>query len=394
MRCNRRGSLRPEEQLIALSTATAARRQSTRPRSERLAQSVDWAQLTDLLRKRRLLTLLGPRIGQLAPAGIDAEFEVALQDALAAGRRHGAFLQLVGERVTGVLRAAGIRCTPLKGPALSQSLYGDPGRRPSGDLDVLVAREELYDAVQAVRGLGYASPRDHIEADGLPRLHLTMLHEQERLPPVELHWRIHWYERSHAGERLLPPEDVVDGDWRPRAIDELVALLLFYARDGFINLRHATDLGAWWDAFGEAVPRGALGETIAAYPALRPALLAAMTVAERTVGLPAQKLLAEQDTALGVRARIAVRLATPNPHASVPQLYADMSLIDGLLAPAGGFADFVQRQLLPPREVLREHAAEGGRKASTPLGHGARMLVRYGLAMTQLLPAAQCSRAR
>lgn len=377
-----------------LAAATAARRHETQRECERLAGRADWSALADLLKRRRLLTLLGPRLEPLAPAGGRAEFSAALQAALTAARHHGAFLQLVGERVGGALREAGIRSTPLKGPTLSQLLYGDPGRRPSGDLDLLVPHERLHDAVRVVRGLGYGAPHDHLEADGLPRLHLTLIHEQDRLPPVELHWRIHWYERRYAGERLLAPPGSDGSGWQPRAIDQLAALLLFYARDGFINLRHATDLGAWWEAFGETVPRGALAETAAAYPALEPVLVAAATVAQRAVGLPAAQLLDERDGRLGLRARVAVRLAAPNPHASVPQLYADMSLIDGLLAPAGGLAAFVRRQLLPPRAVLREHAAEGGRRASTPLGHGLRMLVRYGLAMAQLLPSAQRLRAR
>jgi hypothetical protein len=94
---------------------------------------------------------------------------------------------------------------------------------------------------------------------GLPLLHFVLVHERGELPPVELHWRVHWYERSFARERLLPPAVDPPGDWRPAPADELAALLLFYARDGFIDLRLASDLGAWWDVHGAELSRELLG---------------------------------------------------------------------------------------------------------------------------------------
>jgi hypothetical protein len=381
-----RRALPVEDQLILLAVGTAERRRSTRERAERLALVVDWPLLVGLLRRRRLLTLLGPRLESLAPDAVGEQFASEVRGALEAGARHGGFLQLAAERVTGALSDAGIRCAMLKGPALSQMLYGDPGRRPSGDIDVLVAREQLHDAVRVARELGYVAPADHVDGRGLPRLHFTMTHPRGQLPPVELHWRIHWYEERYAGERLLAPGTRPAPDWRAAPIDLLAALLLFYARDGFINLRHATDLGACWDAVGDALPAAALSPTIAGYPALAPALQAAAAVAERDVGLPLERLLAQR-RGLGARARLAIRLAAPNPHASLTQLYADMSLIDGLLTPPGGLAAFLRRQVIPPREVLREQSSKEQQRANTRVGHGARVLARYGLSMARLLPA-------
>ena len=73
---------------------------------------------------------------------------------------------------------------------------------------------------------------------------------------------------------------------------ELAALLLFYARDGFLGLRLATDLSAWWDTFGREVPAGALEELIDAYPAFGRVLPVAGTGAERLGGAPGSKALA------------------------------------------------------------------------------------------------------
>ena len=188
-----------------------------------------------------------------------------------------------------------------------------------------------------------------------------------------------------CGERLLPPEVDPRDDWRPAPADELAALLLFYARDGFLDLRLASDLSAWWDLYGADLPPGALGELLHAYPALARVVAVAAAAAEQTVGLPASHVIDSMHE-LGLCERMAVRLANPNPRSSRSQLYADIGLIDGLLMPAGGFGAFVRRQLLPPSEVLDQQARHAARqRARSPLGRGTGVLARYGLTMTRML---------
>jgi Uncharacterised nucleotidyltransferase len=378
-------SSRAERQLILLSAGTAARRRTMHERAGRLIGEVDWSCLAETLRVRRLLTVLGPRVLELADGRADDDFTSAVLQAIDAGRRHSAFLQLVSLRISAMLAEAGIRSAALKGPLLGEAIYGDLGRRLSSDIDLLVSPEQLPAAVEVVRELGYCAPTDYVQGDGLPQLHFTLVHERGELPLVELHWRVHWYERSFARERLLPPAVDPSGQWRPAPAYELAALLLFYARDGFVGLRLASDLGAWWDAYGAGLPPGALGESLRAYPALARVIPVAARAAKRTVGLPAARVLGDIHK-LGPRERIAVRLANPNPHSSQSQLYADTGLIDGLLAPPGGFGAFVRRQVLPPREVLEQQARHRGRlRPRSHLGRGAGMLARYGLTMTRLV---------
>ena len=374
-----------ERQLILLSAGTAARRRVMHEQATRLAAEVDWSRLAETLRLRRLLTVLGPRILELAEERADEDFAAAVHQAIDAGRRHSAYLQLVSLRISTMLADAGIRSAALKGPLLGEALYGDPGRRLSSDIDLLVAPEQLRAAVEVVRELGYGAPTDHVEASGLPQLHFVLVHERGELPAVELHWRVHWYEQSFACARLLPSAVDPSGDWRPAPADELAALLLFYARDGFAGLRLATDLGAWWDVYGAALEPGALAEPLDAYPALARAIAAAAVAAERIVGLPAARILGDTPRP-GLRGRTAVRLANPNPRASRSQIYADIGLIDGLLMPRGGTGAFVRRNLLPPAEVLDQQARHGARRrARSPLGRGVGVLGRYGLTMTRLL---------
>jgi hypothetical protein len=378
-------SSQAERQLILLSAGTIARRQTMGGRAERLTAEMDWPRLADTLRLRKLLTTLGPRIIELAQGRASDDFTAAVEQATATARRHGAFLQLISLRAIAMLADAGVRSTALKGPLLGEAIYGDPGQRPSSDIDLLVSPEQLQTAVRVVRGLGYGAPTDHVYDGGLPLLHFVLVHERGELPPVELHWRVHWYEGSFARERLLPPAVDPLGAWRPSPADELAALLLFYARDGFVGLRLACDLGAWWDVYGAKLEPGALDEILSAYPALARVISVAVEVAERMVGVPAARIMGDMPR-MGLRERTAVRLANPNPRSSLSQLYADMGLIDGLLMPRGGFGAFVRRQVLPPPEVLDQHAQHAARRrARSSLGRGAGVLGRYGLTMTRLM---------
>ncbi len=346
---------------------------------------LEWLRLAQTLHARRLLPVLGPRILEMARGSASEDFAAAIAQTLEAGRRQSVLLQLITLRAMAMLADAGIRCAPLKGPLLGEAIYGDSGRRLSSDIDLLVAAEQLTRAVEVVRELGYGAPKDYLLKDGMPRLHFRLVDEQGKLPPVELHWRVHWYEGSFACERLLPPAVDRDGEWRPDPADELAALLLFYARDGFIDLRMASDLSAWWDIHGAEVPPGALAELVGVYPALARVIVAAAGVAERMVGLPAAQIVGRQ-LKLGPRGRVAVQLANPNPHSSQSQLYADMGLIDGLLAPPGGFGAFVRRQLLPPKEVLDQQAQHGARhRARSQFTRCVGVLARYGLAMAHLM---------
>jgi hypothetical protein len=283
-----------------------------------------------------------------------------------------------------MLAEAHIPSAPLKGPVLAQTIYDDLGRRLSSDIDLLVAPEHLQAAVGVVNGLGYAPLYEYLEEGGLPRLHFALVHERDELPPVELHWRIHWYERSFARERLLPATVDYTGVWRPAAVDELASLLLYYARDGFIDLRLATDLSGWWDARGADLPAGAFDELLGEYPSLARVLFVALVVADRVVGLPSTRISARLQ-AFGIRDRVALRMANPNPSSSSSQLYAEMGLIGGLLAPPGQFAACLRRELFPPRGVREVQARHSARpRPRPPLVRTTGILARYGVTMARL----------
>lgn len=373
----------PELALILLSAGTAERRERMGEPARALARMANWELLGTTLAARGLTPMLGERLQELCPEQARERFAAEVARSVTGTRRRGALLGLVCERLRQSLTAAGIRSLALKGTFLAESVYGDPGLRSAGDIDLLVGPGDLPRALAITRRAGYGAPRDHLAGDGLPLLHYTLTDGSGRLPALDLHWRVHWYERRFSADMLDRAREDDRFGLRAGALDELVSLLLFYARDGFLGLRLACDLARWWDRLGATLSEGVLGEVIGRYPGLGRALSAAAVAAERIVGVPGAWLLGRGRRA-GMRTRLATRLANPGGRGNPAQRSADVGLVDWLLVPRGGQREFIRRQLLPPRMVLEERSRVRAERRVTALGHGARVLSRYGLTMARL----------
>ena len=240
------------EQLIASLVRTAQRRRLDRDRQIELAGLVDWRELAAELKRQRLLALVGTRLEQLAPAVVPERFSLCVQRELAAGRRRALLETVSAERAEQALAAAGIACVRLKGATMSQRIHGDASLRPGSDVDLLVRPADVNSALPLLTARGWRFPTDVPWVGGLPELHYRLDPADSNLLPLELHWRIHWYEEALT--ETLVEDSVSTADGRVLRDDHLaVALLLFYARDGFVGLRYAADIAGWFDAFGSAL---------------------------------------------------------------------------------------------------------------------------------------------
>lgn len=335
----------PHEELVLLLAGTRARRQGAAGRASELLDGLDWGALLELLAVQGLTPLLGGRVLELAGARAPVSFVDAVGAETAAAARAGALLELATLRVASALEAEGIPNVPLKGPLLARALHGDPAMRVSRDIDVLVARADLWPAAHALDPLGW---RAH-QGDDDPVLHLVLGHEAG-LPEVELHWRVHWYEEQFAARALARARARPDGVRRLDARDELASLLLYHARDGLAGLRHPIDVAGWWDAHGgrDGPPR--LAAIAEAHPALLRALGASAAVLDGLIGVPAARLLTTAPRTWAMRR--AIGLANPLMEGEPQQITAEIALVDGLLAPPGARGAFLRRRALPsPREL-------------------------------------------
>ena len=370
----------PEHELLLCVAGPLAQREAHRDRAARLRQTVDVSTLIGQLQRHRLEALLGGRILALGSSPAPA-LVASVRRAADAGRRIAAAQELVTLGVLAALDAAEVRSVPLKGPLLAAALHGDAALRVSTDIDVLVAPEDLAAAVQVVGSLGW-TPRH-----AWPRARMPLLHEEMgragTVPGVELHWRVHFYEREASAAMLRRAVKDPAAGWRLAPADELAMLILVWARDGFAGLRTPVDIAAWWDRHADATQQPVLGPFVRDHPRLRRAVVTAATILEDLVGVPARALVGDVP-GLPRRSLIARRLADPLLTLSDNQGIAEVSLMDALVAPTSDLPRFLRRQVVLPADIARERFPESRSAALASAGHAVRVVRRYALAV---LPA-------
>lgn len=115
------------------------------------------------------------------------------------------------------LRAAGLAPIVLKGVALTETVYKDPGLRPFGDMDILFPLDQIDEAQRVVESIGY-------RASVTPHNRQWYFEHYYHLPPfsakrgslsIELHWdlgrRPHPFELDFPGIRARAVTFSVEG---------------------------------------------------------------------------------------------------------------------------------------------------------------------------------------
>jgi hypothetical protein len=340
-----------EAELTMRLASTAPVREASRPRLVHLLSRVDSGGFTAQLDERGLLTLLGSRAIELVPDAVDDVLRSRVEAARREARLRALMLDATLRRVVEALEGEGIPTLPLKGTTLADRVHGDPGLRPTTDVDVLVPQARIPGAVETLRGLGYAAPKDPIWTEGLPEMHYTFICGDAGSPRVELHWRVHWAERGFSGELLSTASQAPDGLRRAEPAHELALLLLIYARDGLYGPRLLADIAAWWDQLGDHLAPGALDGIAARCPSLRRSLVAGIACLERFAGVPAGGVLT--DAALDRSSRRAVALADPLFADKDADAVATVMLIDFLLSTGWDKLGFLRRYLWQPLPFVR-----------------------------------------
>ncbi|WP_201006237.1 nucleotidyltransferase domain-containing protein [Paenibacillus glycanilyticus] len=99
------------------------------------------------------------------------------------------------ERMNEKFADQGIRSLILKGPVLAAMLYGDISGRTSGDLDILVSKQDWDKCVKILLGEGYVRGEQYDESTEIlnnterKTHHISYIHPQKRIE-IELHWRL------------------------------------------------------------------------------------------------------------------------------------------------------------------------------------------------------------
>ena len=381
-----RASVSAEEELALLLCGTQERRRRAQDRIEQLAGAVEFDSLSALLARQNVMFIAYYRLLEAAPESVPGHIRNLLTDFAALRSRRGLMTEALALQFQADLEREGVPTLPLKGPLLSRDLYGDPGMRSTIDLDLLVPPEQLDLAVRTIAARGYLLRPDVNQMNGLPLFHELLIHDAGLLLPVELHWRVHWYETRFSRGMLDRSVDTPDGR-RARAEDELASLLLIYARDGFVGLRLAADIATWWDRHGHVAKTPMLDATAADYPEVGQALGATASLLEDLVGVPRRSLLSDPDRP-SWRQRTAVHLANWEGVGDPDQVTANVTFVDWLLAIRGGWLGFARRTMVPPRAKLVQMYGLPEkarlRRCWWRLAHGPKLMIRYLMALWRI----------
>ena len=378
--------VRPEEELLLLLCMTAQSRRAAADRIEDLAGRVDSAIFTHVARRHRLLPLIDHRLEQSAGSTLVSEVRGRCSAELQHMRETAARFELFTIDYQAQLERAGIPTLTLKGPVLARMVYGDTSLRDVTDIDLLVPVEALSEATSLFTAMGYRVREATVTAMGLPVLHHRLEHPNPQSPPVELHWRVHWYETGFS--RRMLERSVVTGGVRTASFDdEIASLLLYYVRDGFLGLRLAADIAAWWDSHRLTVGHSVLDGLIETCPGLGRALGAAAVLVDAACGVPAERLISDAQP-WSARQSLALRLANPFGVGNRDERDSVITLVDWLLAPPGQNLDFVRRTLIPRRlridEMYDLSPGSWVRRLWWRVAHGPKMLLRYMQALAKV----------
>ena len=197
-----------------------------------------------------------------------------LTDLCRALRRRAALFHLRRDAVVAALHRAGIPVVLLKGIAVAESLYDEPFHREFEDLDILVRRHALDEAVQALAPLGYTTPADRRRELAYLRHHFHMFLEHPSARALEVHWDFSFPglafrmdpDAVFAGARPLRPNSPGGAPMVPRPEHMVLHLVLENIQEGFSRLGRLVDLdrlavaaeGIDWDFLGYEARRGGL----------------------------------------------------------------------------------------------------------------------------------------
>ncbi len=201
-------------------------------------QVCDWPGTIELARLHNVLGLLAQRLVAVRPASVP---ESVIEDLVTERRLMNRWTVLRGGQLLALAEALedeGIPMLSVKGPALSQDLYGDPSLRAFGDLDIVVRRADVDDARRVLLANGFRDAlrfNDRIIGRARWESEISLVGIRGE-PEVDLHWQLMvgssprtiQTDRLLTGARDLP---LLGGSVRaPGAADQLLLSVLHSAR--------------------------------------------------------------------------------------------------------------------------------------------------------------------
>jgi hypothetical protein len=148
--------MRPEHDLLLSCVRTAFLKDRTGPPLV-LPETLDWNRFVGLCDWHNVIPLVYRALPAVCPGEIPPAAMNQLRNLCHNNTARALFLASELSRIQNALESCGVPAYPFKGPALSVMLYGDPARRQSKDLDILVPKERVRKAIDCLDSLGFGA---------------------------------------------------------------------------------------------------------------------------------------------------------------------------------------------------------------------------------------------
>ncbi len=271
---------RPENTLLRCVARRELGDVHTSQLDELVKADLDWDYLVSTASDHGLVPLLhkhlNQHVRQLVPVAMQTKLKHdSIENSQAVLRLTGRLLE-----IQKVFADNGISVASFKGPLLSQLAYGEIGLRQAGDIDMLVARDQVEAARQSLQSMGYEMSRalTASQFSSHARFHCEMTFTRdEQLTIVDLHWGL----APKSFVFKLEPEEVMsrltNTSLAGTQIETFATedLVLYLAMHGAKHLWQSLE----WIA--------SLGEVLLAQPALN-----WTTLLERSIKARAARMLA------------------------------------------------------------------------------------------------------
>jgi len=149
--------MRPENELLLRLLKGESDDGRSSPSPCGVSQDFDWGRFVSLCEWHNVVPIVYRALPAVCPGEIPPAVMNRFRSLCHNNTARALFLASELSRILNALESCGIPAYPFKGPALAVMLYGDPGRRQSSDLDILIPREQVRRAMEVLDRLGYGA---------------------------------------------------------------------------------------------------------------------------------------------------------------------------------------------------------------------------------------------
>jgi len=182
----------PELELLLACARREVKEDRLRCALDLLDHSLNWSLLLEQAQAHHLFSLFYWHGKATLKLGFPAEMATKVESQFRANAARSLLLVQDLTDIVDLLGRGGISVVPFKGPTLAESLYGNAALRECVDLDILIRRRDVPEAIRTLISAGYMDGKQLAPAQR--NAYIATQYEYPFLSPngilVELQWRI------------------------------------------------------------------------------------------------------------------------------------------------------------------------------------------------------------